>query len=437
MHDWQEGVIGDLARGVRGVSYRPEHLLSSFASDAAVLLRATNIQGGQITFEDVQFVPKFIVSDEQRVNQHDIVVCMSNGSKLLVGKSAPCKVQFSDVLTVGAFCSVFHPRPSANASFIAHVFNGEGFRRSIDVTLAGSAINNLRNGHLESFPCRIPKPEEQSRIAAVLDTVDEAIANTEAVIAKLRQVRAGLLHDLLTRGLGKNGQLRDPIAHPEQFQDSPLGLIPRGWDVETLEQITDPQAPICYGIVQVFDFVPNGVLVLAIRDLLGDYATGLHRTAPSIDANYARSRVRPGDVLISIKGTIGRIGLVPAHYVGNISRDLARVRPVDRISSAFLVHLFRSPLGQRTLGLAQVGTTRAELSIAPLKRIPFAFPQRSEQDQIAKILDEQDGVILAYESELAKLVQLKSGLMTDLLTGRVRVPEVCSAIGSQKSTSHL
>ena len=68
----------------------------------------------------------------------------------------------------------------------------------------------------------------------MLDTVDEAIAKTEAVIAKLRQVRAGLLHDLLTRGLDENGQLRDPIAHPEQFQDSPLGGIPE-WHVEAYE----------------------------------------------------------------------------------------------------------------------------------------------------------------------------------------------------------
>ena len=69
----------------------------------------------------------------------------------------------------------------------------------------------------------------------MLDTVDEAIAKTEAVIAKLKQVRAGLLHDLLTRGLDENGQLRDPIAHPEQFQDSPLGRIPREWTVVSLK----------------------------------------------------------------------------------------------------------------------------------------------------------------------------------------------------------
>ncbi len=69
---------------------------------------------------------------------------------------------------------------------------------------------------------------------SVLDTVDEAIAKTEAVIAKLKQVRAGLLHDLLTRGLDEHGQLRDPIAHPDQFQDSPVGRIPRPWEARTL-----------------------------------------------------------------------------------------------------------------------------------------------------------------------------------------------------------
>jgi type I restriction enzyme S subunit len=170
---------------------------------------------------------------------------------------------------------------------------------------------NFANKVLLETKVRIPGISEQSRIAAVLDTVDEAIAKMEALIAKLKQVRAGLLHDLLTRGLDKHGQLRDPTAHPEQFQDSPLGRIPLEWEVQSLESITDPSTPICYGIVQAMDFVPDGVPVLTIRDLLGDYSTGLHRTARNIDANYARSRVRPDDVLISVKGTIGRVAVVP------------------------------------------------------------------------------------------------------------------------------
>lgn len=99
----------------------------------------------------------------------------------------------------------------------------------------GSTVRGITLGDLLSLCLYYPgNKAEQSRIAAVLDTVDEAIAKTEAVIAKLKQVRAGLLHDLLTRGLDEHGQLRDPIAHPEQFKDSPLGRIPRKWKVELL-----------------------------------------------------------------------------------------------------------------------------------------------------------------------------------------------------------
>src|SRR5262249_32443231 len=86
----------------------------------------------------------------------------------------------------------------------------------------------------------LPRKCEQSRIADVLDTVDEAVAKTQAVIAKLKQVSAGLLHDLLACGLDENGQLRDPVANPEQFKDSPRGRIPKVWTVEQLKN--------CYAI---------------------------------------------------------------------------------------------------------------------------------------------------------------------------------------------
>src|SRR5690606_33484545 len=88
---------------------------------------------------------------------------------------------------------------------------------------------------LVAFPICLPPLPEQRRIAAILDTLDEAIRQTEALIAKLKQIKRGLLHDLLTRGIDDNGELRDPERHPEQFRDSPLGRVPRGWMVSRLE----------------------------------------------------------------------------------------------------------------------------------------------------------------------------------------------------------
>ncbi|HET90998.1 MAG TPA: restriction endonuclease subunit S, partial [Chloroflexi bacterium] len=88
---------------------------------------------------------------------------------------------------------------------------------------ASTGVPGLNRYEAYALPVPVPPLPEQRRIAEVLDAADEAIRQTERVIAKLREVKRGLLHDLLTRGLDADGNLRDPVAHPEQFKDSPLG----------------------------------------------------------------------------------------------------------------------------------------------------------------------------------------------------------------------
>jgi type I restriction enzyme S subunit len=79
-------------------------------------------------------------------------------------------------------------------------------------------------------------PEQQRRIAEILGTVDEVIEQTEALIAKQQQVKAGLMHDLFTRGVTATGTLRPPPAEaPHLYQDSPLGPIPKEWDYALLD----------------------------------------------------------------------------------------------------------------------------------------------------------------------------------------------------------
>jgi type I restriction enzyme S subunit len=279
---------------------------------------------------------------------------------------------------------------------------------------------NFANEVLLDTPLRLPPKAEQREIARIANTLDAAISQTEAIIKKLKLVKQGLLHDLLTRGVGPTGQLRPPqSAAPSLYNASLEGWIPAGWQCLTLDEVVS--APICYGIVQVFAFVPGGVPVLAIKDLRGDYIAGIHRTAKFIDAAYARSRVQPGDVLVSIKGTIGRVGVVPDHYQGNISRDMARLRPGPMVRSGYLEQLLQAPIGQRTLALAQVGTTRAELSIAPLRKLRFPIPHPKEQLLIEGVLSAHDQRVTTEKAALSKLRSEKSGLMCNLLTGRVRV----------------
>lgn len=284
----------------------------------------------------------------------------------------------------------------------------------------GSTVKGIKVADYLNIRVPLAPPPHQSKIAEILDTLDAAIRGTEVVVAKLKAIKQGLLHDLLTRGVDANGNLRPPKqVAPDLYKQTPLGWLPKQWSQPALEDVTSTS--ICYGIVQVFSFVDNGVPVLAIRDLLGDYQTGIHRTARHIDAKYPRSRVKPGDVLLSIKGTIGRVGVVPEHFTGNISRDIGLLRPNNLVKSSYLSLLLRSNLGQQLLADTQVGTTRAELSIAPLKRLRIPLPPMEEQISIAERVGSLDERLQDETEMLSKLRLQKSGLMDDLLTGRTPV----------------
>ena len=125
-----------------------------------------------------------------------------------------------------------------DAGFVSRTINSHKTRSEAELKSTGTTRLRINLSALKTVHIWAPPLPEQIRITAVLDTVDEAIAKTEAVIAKLKQVRVGLLHDLLTRGLDEHGHFRDPVAHPEQFQDSPLGEIPTNWVCEPLSKHT-------------------------------------------------------------------------------------------------------------------------------------------------------------------------------------------------------
>lgn len=202
-----------------------------------------------------------------------------------------------------------------------------------------------------------------------------------------------------------------------------VGVIPEDWLVSELQQIAREDSPICYGILQVGSFTANGIPVLAIKNLDGDFITNMHLASVAVERPYARSRVQPQDVLMSVKGTTGRVGLVPDHFSGNISRDLARIRAREGITPGFVHQMLRSHSAQAKLAAAAVGTTRMELSIGILKQVRIPLPPtKAEQDAIAEALSDADALIESLKQLLAKKRHLKQGAMHELLTGKKRLP---------------
>ena len=198
---WKETSLGDLGKIYRGVSYNPSRDLSAFDTNSTIrLLRSNNVQEATVVFADMQYVDASKVSGDQIMRQNDVLICMANGSKNLVGKAGRFQNKDGYQYTFGAFMGCFRPDTQAvNPDFAFCLFLTEQYRIHISILLAGSSINNLTPTNVEAFVIRIPTDvKEQTAIAEILSDMDAEITALEEKLVKARQVKAGMMSELLS-----------------------------------------------------------------------------------------------------------------------------------------------------------------------------------------------------------------------------------------------
>lgn len=269
-----------------------------------------------------------------------------------------------------------------------------------------------------------PSYDEQSKIAEILDTLDSAIRGTEAVVAKLKAMKQGLLHDLLTRGIDANGDLRLPQPEaPHLYKQTLLGWLPKEWDCVELDQIVDNQRPVVYGILMPGHGYEGGVPVIKVRDIVGGriLADQLLLTDPRIDFEYRRSRLKGGDLLFTIRGSVGRMAIVPDDLENaNITQDTARLA-LKGVDARFVAAFLETEMPRRFISNHTIGVAVQGINLRDVRRIPMAKPTEGEDVVIAEKLSEMERKLSLEIAELDKLRLQKSGLMDDLLIGRTPV----------------
>lgn len=292
---------------------------------------------------------------------------------------------------------------------------------------AKSAINqaSLGQSQIKSYPLSLPPLPEQRRIARVLDTVDAAIRQTEAVIAKLKQVKAGLLHDLLTRGLDENGELRDPVRHPEQFKDSPLGRVPKVWEVVPLGHVAALQGGYAF---RSSNFVDNGVPVVRMSDLDEGRLNldGCARIPDRLLRGLDRFKLRPGDLLVGMSGSLSNYAVVsresePLYLNQRVGRFV--LTNDASFEYGLLELIILSHDYTRQLEAMAAGAAQKNVSGSQIESVWIRLPDYSEQKRIFEAWRRLEDRIQSETNSCQKLLLTKQGLMQDLLTGRVRVPE--------------
>ncbi|SFH23778.1 type I restriction enzyme, S subunit [Nitrosospira sp. Nsp14] len=313
-------------------------------------------------------------------------------------------------------------------------FSAELVRRSNATAQAG-----LYLGELAKVSAPIPIPSQQRAIAQILDTLDTAMHATEAIIAKLKAIKQGLLHDLVTRGIDANGELRPPQAEaPHLYEESPLGWTPKEWDVVTLESVSKTVTSGSRDWARFY--ADSGALFVRIGNLTREHINFRYESIiyvrPRRNADGQRTRLESGDILISITADLGIVGVVPDGLgEAYINQHIALVRPdLDAVNSRFVGHYMAGPIAQTYISKLNDAGAKAGLNLPTIRGLLTAKPLRFEQDLIAMRLDEIDNRIQNATTESAKLRELKAGLMHDLLTGRVRVTPLLAEAAQQQGS---
>jgi type I restriction enzyme S subunit len=197
---WEVKRLGDFGKCLRGVSYKGDSDLSTHDTPHTKrLLRSNNVQNAVVVTDEVQFVNAARVSSHQILQQDDILICMANGSKALVGKAGIFMVSDGHEYTFGAFMGCFRTNSAeANPAFVFYLFLTARYRDYINNLLAGSSINNLRPSSIESLEFSTPPLPEQTAIASVLTEMDGELAVLEQRREKTRALKQAMMHSLLT-----------------------------------------------------------------------------------------------------------------------------------------------------------------------------------------------------------------------------------------------
>ena len=194
--------------------------------------------------------------------------------------------------------------------------------------------------------------------------------------------------------------------------------------ITPLDTFVSNDAPICYGILKPGDHYEGGIPVIKVKNIIGGVILedDLLKTTPEIHAQYKRAEVKEGDILLTIRGTTGRVAIVPNSLNGaNITQDTARIRVSSNDDSLYIFYALQSFNVQQQITLNTVGQAVKGINIAEVKKLKIYHPILDEQKAIAQILSTWDQAISATEKLLENSQQQKKALMQQLLTGKKRL----------------
>ncbi|MFY9809891.1 restriction endonuclease subunit S [Aquabacterium sp.] len=365
---------------------------------------------------------------DKALTNEPLILLAEDGGNFDAFADRPIAYRIDGPAWVNNHAHIIRAKPGVSQSFVFWSIAHKDIRRFI----AGGTRTKLTQSEMRRIEVPSPDPTDQVQIAAVLDTLDTTIRQTEAIIEKLKQVKQGLLHDLLTRGIDANGELRPPQSEaPHLYKASSLGWIPKDWADPTIRQVV---AEVANGAsIRVDEFRSAGTPVIAKGDVTSakyiDTSRRIQFVEPSLaTSKYKGSMINREFVVCSMRDlvpsapTLGMASLLDADLDGLLAQGTtALLLEKDRFHAELFVEVTRLPWFRTKMRALAVGSTQVHMRGRDYLDVAIPAPPIEEQHEIVERVRTVDQSEEAHYESVKTFKALKSGLMDDLLTGRVRV----------------
>ena len=372
--------------------------------------------------------PKIRIKDSAKLKEGD--VCVNSTGTGTIGRIGLWRAKGLDpTIRYFADSHVTIARPqknTVNPKFLSSILETFPLQNAIESFCLSGSTNQVELNRAAFCDLIISLPDKpvQDQIATILSTIDKAIEQTEAIIAKQQRIKTGLMQDFLTRGIDEHGNIRSEQTH--QFKDSPLGRIPVEWECE-------PCSAICKNIVvgivirPAQYYRPSGIPVLRSANITdsGIDLSDIVYMSEADNVTLAKSCLRQGDLVTVRTGYPGTTAVIPPELDDSNCVDIIISRPnLTRIRPNYLAIWINSDFGKKQVLEGQGGLAQQHFNVGELRKLIVKVPSIEEQSKIEDVLLLQEELITRQKRVLNNSIRLKTGLMQDLLTGKVRVTEL-------------
>ncbi len=418
--NWLEGVLTDIAK------INPPVDLKGLDKDSLVTL---------ITMADVDGNGKIVNRHIRKLSEVKSGFTRFQESDVLFAKITPCMENGKGAIAsklqngYGFGSTEFHvlrAKESGCPGFIFHISADKKFRNKALTYFSGSAgQQRVDSEFFSKYHLEIPPRNEQRKIAKILTTVDNLIEKTEALIAKYEAIRQGMMHDLFTRGVDENGRLRPSYQEaPELYEETELGCFPKDWTILPLEDISIKIQDGTHFSPKTSSGTYRYITSKNIRfGYMNITECGWISEKEHLSI-YGRCDVQFGDILLTKDGAnTGNASINDLKEQFSLLSSVAMIRSDPSLAEAgYILHYLLSPWCQQRIKDIMDGNAITRLTLDKIKKFRIPVPTLREQKRIANSIDSVHRKMKTEKNISKKIESIKTALMQDLLTGKVRVP---------------